>query len=109
MEFKKVVVPTQGIKIVAEDGGRVIGRASLYLIYNDLHKEPYGLLEDVFVDKARRGEKLGTKLLEAIIKEAKVRGCYKLIGTSRNERNKVHEWYEKNGFKKYGMEFRLNF
>ena len=36
MEFKKVSVPTKGIKIVAEDNGRVVGRASLYLIYNDL-------------------------------------------------------------------------
>jgi|SRR3989344_7774878 len=109
MEFKKVSVPTKGIKIVAEDNGRVVGRASLYLIYNDLHKQPYGLLEDVFVDEASRGEKLGTKLLEAVMKEAKERGCYKLIGTSRNERNKVHDWYEKIGFKKYGIEFRMDF
>lgn len=96
------------IKITAMEGGKETGRAYLYLIFNDLHKEPYGLLEDVFVEESERGKGTGNLLLQEIIKEAKARGCYKLIATSRVERDSVHAWYERHGFKNYGLEFRMD-
>lgn len=97
------------IKFTAEDAGKIIGRAYLYLIYNDLHAEPYGLMEDVFVDETYRGKGVGSQLVRALIAEAKARGCYKLIGTSRHARGDVHEWYKSLGFKEYGIEFRMGF
>ena len=30
---------------------KIIGRAFLFIIYNDLHQKPYGLLENVFVEE----------------------------------------------------------
>ena len=42
------------------------------------------------------------------IEEAKKQGCYKLVGTSRHGRDKLHKWYEELGFKNYGLEFRIN-
>ena len=110
MNFIQKEIPTVGIKITAQENGREVGRAHLYLIYNDLHPgAPYGLLEDVFVDESQRGRGTGTKLVQAVIEEAKARGCYKLVATSRHERDKVHELYEKLGFVNYGIEFRINF
>lgn len=108
MEIKKTEKQFTGIKISVEEEGKELGRAWLYLVYNDLHTEPYGLLEDVFVDEQQRGQGIGNKLLEQIIVEAKDRGCYKLIGTSRKSRDKVHEWYKKIGFAEYGLEFRMD-
>lgn len=108
MEIKQITKKLQAIKIIAEDEGKIVGRAYLYLIYNDLHKEPYGLMEDVFVDENQRGKGTGTKLVKALIAEAKKRGCYKLIATSRKEREKVHQWYNKLGFDNHGFEFRLD-
>lgn len=108
MELKKQEKQTNAIKFEAVESGKVIGRAYLYLIHNDLHSKPYGLLEDVFVEEEYRGQGIGTKLIQAVIKEAKEKGCYKLIGTSRHFRPKVHEMYEKLGFKNYGVEFRIN-
>lgn len=92
-----------------QDNGQEVGRAYLYLIFNNLHTKPYGLLEDVFVDDNQRGKGLGTKLVTEIIAEAKARGCYKLIATSRHAREQVHDWYKKLGFEEYGVEFRMNF
>ncbi|MFA6486689.1 MAG: GNAT family N-acetyltransferase [Candidatus Magasanikbacteria bacterium] len=109
MEFKKELRASQAIKITAVENDQVIGRASLYLIYNDLHAEPYGLLEDVFVEEHARGQGLGTKLTETIIAEAKERGCHKLIANSRYSRPEVHKMYEKIGFKDYGKEFKIEF
>ena len=109
MEIKKEIEKkTSAVKFVAEDNGKTVGRAYLYLIYNGQHEEPYGLLEDVFVEPEYRGKGAGTDLVKAAIKEAKALGCYKLIGTSRHGRGDVHEWYKKIGFWDYGLEFRMD-
>jgi len=96
------------IKITATEDDKEIGRAWLYVLHNDLHREPFGLLEDVFVEENQRGRGIGTKLVRMIVRESKKIGCYKLIATSRNSRPKTHIWYEKLGFKKYGAEFRMD-
>lgn len=108
MNIKKTEKQTLGIKISVEENGVEMGRAWLYLVYNDLHQEPYGLLEDVFVNEMARGQGFGNELLKSAIEEAKNRGCYKLIGTSRKSRENVHAWYKKLGFEDYGLEFRMD-
>lgn len=97
------------VKCTIEENEKEVGRASLYVLYNDLHEEPYGLLEDVFVDEAFRGKGYGRELVHAVIEEAKKQNCYKLIATSRVSRTEVHAMYEKYGFQKYGVEFRMDF
>jgi GNAT superfamily N-acetyltransferase len=67
------------------------------------------LLEDVFVDESQRGSGLGTALVNEVITAAQDAGCHKLIATSRTSRPKVHELYERLGFEKHGVEFRMNF
>ncbi|MBT3539136.1 GNAT family N-acetyltransferase [Candidatus Parcubacteria bacterium] len=110
MELKKEMkMDAYAVKFVFEENGRTLGRAYLYIIHNDLHDRPYGLLEDLFVKEDQRGKGLGNKLVKEIIEEAKKRHCTKLIGTSRYARTEVHVWYEKLGFKDYGKEFRMDF
>ncbi|MFA6424103.1 MAG: GNAT family N-acetyltransferase [Candidatus Magasanikbacteria bacterium] len=109
MNIKKIEKSTVGIKISIEENGQELGRAWLYLIYNDLHQEPYGLLEDVFVEENSRKKGIGNELLQTIITEAQARKCYKLISTSRKVRTEVHEWYKRKGFKEHGLEFRMDF
>src|SRR5947207_2570113 len=109
MIISKKLQASKAIKLEIKDGSKSRGRAYLYLIYNGLHKEPYGLMEDVFVDESLRGQGLGTKLILEIIKQAKKYKCYKLIATSRTSRPQVHKLYERFGFKKHGIEFRMDF
>ena len=108
MQLVKQNKTGKAIKIVVEDDGKEIGRAWLYLIYNDLHKQPYGLMEDVFVEEEYRGSGIGSQLVKELIEEAKIQGCYKLIGCSRHSRPKVHKLYEDLGFVNYGVEFRMD-
>src|SRR3989344_2758272 len=96
------------IKIMAEENNAILASAYLYIMFNDLHKEPFGFLENVFVKEESRGKGIGSKLVEAVIAEAKRQNCYKLIGTSRYENPEVHAFYNKLGFKDYGKEFRMN-
>jgi GNAT superfamily N-acetyltransferase len=105
---KEIKKDCYGIKMTAMDNGEEIGRAWLYVLQNDLHAEPLGLLEDVFVEEKYRGRGIGGELVRSVIDESKKIGCYKLIATSRDSRPKTHIWYQKFGFKKYGAEFRMD-
>lgn len=91
------------------EGGQEIARAYLYVIRNDLHVKPYGLLEDVWVSGAFRGKGVATKLVKDVISKAKEECCYKVIATSRLEKIKVHSLYLRIGFALHGYEFRMEF
>lgn len=110
MEIKQKEIGAAGIKFYIEDeSGKEIGRAYLYLMKNDLHENPFGYMEDVYVDESLRGQGIGTELVEELIKTAREHKCYKLFATSRYERTKVHALYEKIGFKDWGKNFRMDF
>jgi len=96
------------LKILILEKNKEIARVFLYILTNDLHKEPFGLVEDVFVKENYRDKGYGTKIMKVLIEEAKKSGCYKLICTSRFSRPKVHRFYKKLGFEKHGYEFRMN-
>ena len=107
LEINKKEVTASGVKFFIEQDGQEVARAFLYIMKNGLHKEPFGFLEDLFVDESLRGQGIGTKLLNMVITEAKNIGCYKLVATSRHERDLVHKMYEKAGFENFGIEFKM--
>jgi len=109
MEFEKDTKECKGIKFSLKRDGKEVARATLYVMSNDLHDEPFGLLEDVMVDEELRGQGIGTAIVKKIVEEAKEQNCYKLVATSRHSREKVHELYERLGFKNHGLEFRMDF
>lgn len=110
MEFKKLQTNKAGaIKIVAIDNSQEVGRVYLYLLYNDLHKEPFGFLEDVFVDESQRNKGLGSQLVQMAVDEAKAQGCYKLVATSRSSKPELQKFYSKFGLDVWGVEYRKNF
>ena len=98
----------RGIRFSISANGHEVARAYLYVMTNDLHEAPFGLLEDVYVDESQRGSGLGTAIVKEVIAAAHHVGCYKLVATSRASRPKVHELYERLGFAKHGVEFRMN-
>lgn len=108
MKLNKERITARGIRFSIEEGGVEISRARLYIMNNDLHEESFGFVEDVFVKEGSRSYGYGSKLIQEMVEEAKRLGCYKIIATSRKSRKNVHRFYKKNGFEKYGHEFRLN-
>ena len=108
MEFEHQLVKGRGVKITINTDGQEIARGYLYVLHNDLREQPFGFIEDVFVDENSRGQGIGAKLIQEIIEEAKRQGCYKIIATSRHTNEIAHKFYEKLGFKNHGIEFRIN-
>ena len=109
MDIERAAARCEGIRLFINRNGKEAARAYLFLMWNSLHDAPFGLLEDVYVDESLRGQKLGTEIVNAVIAEAKARGCYKLIATSRHTRPRVHELYARLGFRDHGKEFRIDF
>ncbi len=108
MQFQQNEFPTRAIKFsVSDENGKEIGRAFLFILKNDLRNREYGFMEDVMVDEEYRGQGIGTQLLNELIKTAKETKLYKIIGTSRHEREKVHALYRKLGFEDFGKEFKM--
>lgn len=98
----------RALKISLTEKGEVVGRVYLYLINNFEHENPYGLIEDLWVAKEFRKKGIGSKLLSAATEEAKRHHCYKIIAQSRYEKPGVHYFYESNGFKDHGKNFRID-
>lgn len=96
------------IRFSVKENGEEIAHAYLYFLHNDSNKQPIGYMEDIFVDENHRGSGVGTLLLNGLILEARRQECYKLIGTSRYEREKVHKLYRRLGFTEWGKEFRMD-
>ncbi len=99
-----------GTRFSAERNNLEVGHAYVYLLHNDLHAEPFALIEDIQVDETHQGEGVGRELIEAVMSHSRERGCYKIIATSRNDgtRASVHDWYGRLGFQSYGTEFRMD-
>ena len=108
MRTEKTPARCEGVRLFIKRSGKEVARAYLFLMWNSLHEAPFGLLEDVYVDESVRGSGLGTEIVNAVVIEAKERGCYKLVATSRYARPRVHELYVRLGFKDHGKEFRID-
>jgi GNAT superfamily N-acetyltransferase len=108
MSVEKRRVVADGFRFTISENGAEIARAFLYIMHNDGHDRPFGLLEDVHVNESERGLGLGTRLVQAVVDAARESGCYKLIATSRYSRPRVHELYKRLGFGDHGKEFRMD-
>lgn len=82
--------------MVARDGERIVGMATLYIITKFSKRN--GHVEDVVVDDAYRGQGLGEKIMRELIAVAKSENVKTLHLTSRPERAAANKLYQKIGF-----------
>jgi predicted GNAT family N-acyltransferase len=108
MIIKKKKLEVSGVKFFVLEKNKEIARAYLYIIKNELHKQPFGLIEDVFVVDENKGAGLSSQLINEIMKFAEKKKCYKIIMTSRYSRPDLHKIYQDLGFNDYGKEFRID-
>ncbi|MDH3420391.1 MAG: GNAT family N-acetyltransferase [Gammaproteobacteria bacterium] len=79
MAVNRDATTAQRIRFSIERDGLEVARAYLYLMTNDLYEQPFGLMEDVFVDVSCLGDGLGSGLVDEVIAAVKEANCYKLI------------------------------
>lgn len=84
--------------IVAQDGERIVGMAMLYSIVRV--DEVSGIVDDVVVSDAYRGQGIATHVMARLIETARERGLKHLDLTSRPSREAANHLYQKVGFQK---------
>ena len=94
--------------LVAKENNQVVATATLYYIEVAIRNKPYALLEGLVVDEKHRGHGVGSDFFKKCIEVAREKGCYKMIFTSGTDRVDAHKFYEKSGFKRWGLEFRMD-
>ena len=92
---------------VAEDEGRAVGVASLWIRARLNWVTPEAWLPDLYVDPAARRRGHARALLDACAAEARAHGCHRLILESGHQRAEAHRLYESFGFEHYARSYQL--
>lgn len=92
--------------VVELENGEIIGSANLHLQKKLIRNGGIaGFIEDVVVREKYRNNKIGSLLIEKIIKKSKELNCYKLVLSCFPERK---NFYERNGFFEESITMRNN-
>lgn len=104
--FDRLLDTARGEVLVAEDGGVLLGLASVSYNLAMRYGGEYCQLEELIVDPAARGRNVGALLVTTTVERARSRGCaeYGLYLVESTEHNLP--FYEKLGFEKVGSELR---
>jgi ribosomal protein S18 acetylase RimI-like enzyme len=83
--------------VVAEEGGKLAGMADFWAYPEFLHGGLSGYLNNLYVREGHRGDGLGTRLLEHLMKEAKKRGVVAMHIPVKPKNLRALEFYRKAG------------
>lgn len=91
---------------VACDADRVVGTFALLVMHNLAHQgTPSAIVEDVVVSDAHQSQGIGRDMMHHAMALAREAGCYKLVVSSNQKRERAHAFYESLGFQRHGFSF----
>lgn len=92
--------------LVAESGDLIVGTFTLLVMDNLLHLgAPSAIVEAVAVDPQGQGQGIGRQMMLWAMAAARQAGCYKLVLSSHQKRDRAHAFYESLGFQQHGVSF----
>jgi len=84
---------------VAERGDEVVGYIAIHWLFYAILPGPEGYISELFVSEKERGHGIGSLLIKEVIKQAKRKGCSRLmLANNRNRLSYEKGFYKKNGF-----------
>lgn len=94
------ILRTPGMHLfLLEEDGVAIASTYLNLIPNLTRgAAPYGVVENVIVDAARRGTGIGKAVMAGTLQAAWDAGCYKVMLLTGSKRESTHAYYRACGF-----------
>ena len=86
-----------GLVLVAEDGGAVVGWTHLLGCYR-LEEDAFGEIAGLVVAGTHRGRGAGAQLLKVAEEWARQRGYHRVLVRSNVIRERAHKFYEREGY-----------
>jgi ribosomal protein S18 acetylase RimI-like enzyme len=89
-------------------GDAVVGTYALLVMHNLAHQgTPSAIVEDVVVSAALQSQGIGRAMMAHAMDLARAAGCYKLVLSSNQKRERAHAFYESLGFQRHGFSYRI--
>jgi GNAT superfamily N-acetyltransferase len=104
----KVLARTDTLVFIAEEGGRLIGLVTFYLLPNIRHGFHRGHIEDFFVSASVRRKGVATKLFQAVTDYCRFHGITVIKLDSGNDLTGAHAFYESVGGRSTERFFRFD-
>ena len=89
--------PTLGVQLVAEEGGRLHGFASLYACLDTLIADRILVMNDLFVDPSSRNRGTGAALFDASLAYAWAHGYARLDWVTAEDNRDAQRFYDRHG------------
>lgn len=88
--------------------GTVLGSFALLVMHNLAHfGTPSAIVEDVVVSPEQQRRGIGRQMMAWALERARQAGCYKLVLSSNQKRERAHAFYESLGFQRHGFSFHI--
>ncbi len=98
--------PDYRLFVVADTVGKPIATYALLIMDNVAHNgQPIAIVEQIAVNRSHQRQGLGTYMMQHAMREARVKGCYKLGLSSHTDYEHAHTFYDKLGFSRHGYSF----
>lgn len=95
LTWKRLLDPNFNLySLVAESEGRVVGMTTFNFQNSTWSENGQCLLEDLFVDDSLRGKGAGRALIDAVISEAKSRGCSRVYWNTDETNETARKLYD---------------
>lgn len=97
--------------VAVEEGqdDTIVGTFTLYILDNLGHRgTPFAVVESVITHPDHRRKGVGRSMMLKAMELAAERGCYKLVLSSDIKREGAHTFYDRLGFVRHGVSFRVN-
>jgi len=105
--FNSKINKDENYYILGVEDNNAIGFLSMNIDYQLHHVAKVATIEELIVSSKYRSNKAGKLLLDNAINYAKDENCDVIELTSSFSRERAHNFYEKNGFKKGSYKFKM--
>ena len=93
--WKRLIDPNFNLYcLVAQDDGQIMGMTTFNFQNSTWSENGQCLLEDLFVDQSIRGQGIGRALIDAVINEAKKRGCSRVYWNTDETNQTARKLYD---------------
>jgi GNAT superfamily N-acetyltransferase len=94
----EVLADSGHVALVAEEDGRVVGFVNAHFRPQLHHLAPVGTIDELVVERDRRGQRIGERLVDAVLEEARERGADVMEVSTHNRRERARDFYRRCGF-----------
>jgi GNAT superfamily N-acetyltransferase len=96
--LSEIVTDPAHLALAAEEDGEVVGFVNANFRPQLHHLAPVGTIDELVVDASRRGRRIGERLVEAVLEEARRRGADVVEVMTHERRERARAFYRRCGF-----------